>query len=189
MILTRYSGPAKEPVDLDEAKDHLRVSTSDDNSKITGYITAARKFVEDQLGRALITQTWDFWEDEFPYGYRALKLPRAPLQSVTSITYIDSDGTEQTVSDSIYTVDADSDPGRVYLAYNQTWPTPRYQEKAIKIRYVAGYGDDPDDIPGPIIEAIKLQIQILYEQPINYEKAGLEDARDALLYGYRVSYL
>ena len=124
MILTLVTPPQYEPVSLDEAKDHLRVTASDDDVRITGYITAARKWVENYLGRALITQTWDKWLNQFPssYPYTALyiepetyhsedniiEIQKAPLQSVTSITYTDENGVDQTLSTSIYTVDTDT---------------------------------------------------------------------------------
>lgn len=188
MILTLVTAPQTEPVSLDEAKDHLRVTTNDDDVKITGYITAARKWVENHTSRALITQTWDMWIKSFPLSTEAIYIPKAPMQSVTSITYVDSNGSDQTVTSSIYTADTDSDPGRVYLAYDQSWPTARWQEKAVKIRYAAGYGDDPDDIPRDIIEGLLLQLQILYDQPTDISAQALEMARDSLINPYRVTF-
>lgn len=186
MTLTINTPPQSEPVTLDEAKDHLRVDGSDQDSLLTGLITASRKWIEDYLGRALITQTWDYWLDDFPYGDKEIRLPKAPLQSVSAITYTDADGVEQTWGSSKYVADSDSDPGRVYLAYNEDWPSHREQRKVVKIRFVAGYGDDSEDIPRPIIEAMLLQLQTFYEQPINFDKRAIESALESLLSMYRV---
>lgn len=186
MILTLVTPPQTEPVSLDEAKDHLRVSANDDDVRITGYITAARKWIENYTGRALLTQTWDMWLKEFPYSTEDVDIPKAPLQSITFINYVDADGNTQTLSSSIYSVDTDSIPGEVYLGYNQTWPTTRWQRKAVNIRFIAGFGDDPDDIPREIIEAILLQVQILYEQPSDAILMAMENARDNLISMYRI---
>lgn len=186
MILTINTPPAKEPVSLDEAKDHLRVSHSDDDSRIGGYVTAARNWAEAYLGRALITQTWDMWCYSFPYGDGEIEFPKAPLQSVSAVTYTDTDGATQTWASSNYTVDANSHVGRLYLGYGKTWPGTRSERKAVKLTFIAGYGDDADDIPRPIIEGMLLHMQILYEQPINFERDAIESARDALLSPYRV---
>ncbi|HHI82152.1 MAG TPA: hypothetical protein ENJ99_03285, partial [Rhizobiales bacterium] len=49
--------PAIEPVSLVEAKAHLKVEVSDDDSLIDGLITTARQHIERQTGKALIDQT------------------------------------------------------------------------------------------------------------------------------------
>ena len=71
MILTLATEPTAEPVTLAEAKTHCRVDTSDDDTYITTLIKAARLYTEEATNRALITQTWDWYFDSFPY-YSAL---------------------------------------------------------------------------------------------------------------------
>jgi len=39
--------PAEEPVTTAEAKDHMRVDTSDDDTLIDGLITASRLYAEN----------------------------------------------------------------------------------------------------------------------------------------------
>jgi uncharacterized phiE125 gp8 family phage protein len=80
------------------------------------------------------------------------------LQSVVAITYVDGNGDTQTLDSSIYTVDGDSEPGRVYPAYGECWPAPRCIPKAVKVQYVAGYGDAADDVPARIRLAIMLLV-------------------------------
>lgn len=193
VILTIYSEPAIEPVSIADAKDHLRVSGNDEDAYISSLITAARQQVENTCGRALITQTWDMWVDQFPYSMDYVDIPKAPLQSVTSITYVDTAGATQTLSSSVYTVDSDSIPGRVYLAYNQTWPDVRSQRKAVKIRYVAGYGPTKEDVPLPIRHAMLLLIAHFYEnrEPINIGNTvtPIPLAFESLLMPYRLAYL
>ena len=58
-----------------------------------------------------------------------------------------------------YTVDIDSDPGRIVLNYNHSWPTDTLDPtNPIRVEYVCGYGDDPNDVPVTIRQAIKLII-------------------------------
>lgn len=187
MRLTLESAPASEPVTRSDAKDHLRVDHTTEDTYIDALITAARQHVENVTNRALISQTWKLYLDRFPIE---ISLPRAPIQSVNSIEYVDSDGVTQTLSSSIYTVDTDSEPGLIYKAYYQTWPSIRDVEKAITITYVAGYGDSGSDVPGPIIQAIKLLVSHMYEnrEPVNIGSSVSEIpmAIDALLAPYRV---
>ena len=58
--------PATEPVSASEAKAHLRVTGSGDDTYIGALITAARQLAEQKCNRALITQTWDLVLDAWP---------------------------------------------------------------------------------------------------------------------------
>lgn len=106
--------------------------------ELNRLIKSARQVCENLSRRAFITQTLELVLNAFPSN--EIDLPRPRLQSVTSIKYLDSDGVEQTLSASGYVVDTDSEPGRVYLAYGESWPTTRDIQNAVRIRYVAGYG-------------------------------------------------
>jgi uncharacterized phiE125 gp8 family phage protein len=52
------TGPAIEPLSLDEAKAFLRVEHSDDDQVIRALIAGARTHIETQSQVALITQGW-----------------------------------------------------------------------------------------------------------------------------------
>lgn len=77
--------------------------------------------------------------DRFPPW--EISVPKPTLQSVTSITYVDTDGATQTLPPSAYLVDSKSEPGRITPAYGLVWPTTRWQTGAVTIRFVAGYAD------------------------------------------------
>ena len=157
--LTLKNAPAGEPVSLAEAKKHLNVVTADDDDYIESLVVAARQHSESVLKRALISQTWNYYLDSFP---SVIELPKPPLRSVTSIKYIDNDGDEQTLGSSIYTVDIDAEPGQVYLAYNQSWPTLQSIVKSVNVEYIAGYGNSAA-VPSSIKAAILLLVGNLYE--------------------------
>ncbi len=113
---------------------------------LAAKITAARQWCENHTGRALATQTLEYYLDGFPTKGE-IRLPMAPLQSVTSITYTDSAGTVNTLAASAYIVDADGTTPRVVLAYGTAWPsfTP-YPVNPIKVRYVAGFTTAPEAV-------------------------------------------
>lgn len=189
MALVLVSAPATEPVSLTEAKLHLRVDSTADDSLITALITAAREYVEAFTGRALITQTWDYILDAWPSGDEIV-IPLPPLQSVTSVTYRDSDGNTSTVSSSTYTVDTDSEPGRVVLLTGYTWPsTTLYAVGGVRVRFVAGYGDNASDVPQALRQAMLLLVGHWYE---NREDATTANVRpiplgaQMLMWPYRV---
>ena len=102
-------------------------------------IASARAAAEQELHRALITQTLDAYFDGFPaVSPYEIKLP--PLSSVTAITYTDTNGATQTLAADQYLVDATSQPARIAPAYGCSWPSTRAQSNAVKVRFVAGYG-------------------------------------------------
>lgn len=164
MPLNRSEAPKEKPVTLDEAKAHLRIGPedTDHNSSISDYLAAVVSRLdgpEGILNRALMTQTLTYTMDGFPAslyhrpGFGAFPtlsrrsgfdLPLPPLQSVSSITYIDDAGDTQTLATSKYRVLNTSNPtrkGRIELAYGETWPTTRLIEQAVTVTYVAGFGD------------------------------------------------
>lgn len=152
--------PTEEPLSLAEAKLSLRVDIDDDDNLILEYISAARQVVENLSGRALVTQTWRYTADYWWCG--DLLLRPAPLATVTTIKYYDLNGTQQTASSALYTVDTDHLPGRVALAYNQSWPSARVQPNSIEVIFTAGYGD-AEDVPLCAKQAIRYLVAHQYE--------------------------
>jgi uncharacterized phiE125 gp8 family phage protein len=158
MPSTLDTAPSGYPVTLSEAKAHLRVLVTDDDAYISGLIKAATAEVENYTSRALLTQTWDVFLDCFK---TEMEMPKGPLQSAT-ITYVDIDGATQTLAASVYTVDANNDPGFIRLAYGQSWPSVRDQVNAITVQIVCGYGNKAA-VPMPIKQAMLIHIAHLYE--------------------------
>ena len=113
-----------------------------EDTAIMGQIKAARDYCEKITWRALATQTITAYPTRFPSS-NELELPRPPLQSVTSIKYKNSDGTEATLTETTdYLVDDERMFGRIVLAYGKSWPTfTPYPMNPIKIEYVAGYSE------------------------------------------------
>jgi uncharacterized phiE125 gp8 family phage protein len=151
--------PLFEPVTLTEAKEHLRVTQSAEDDLIAALITAAREAAENYTHRALCEKTLEYYCDAFPCQ---IVLPQPPVQSATSVKYIDRDGVEQTLAASEYQLHAQNEPALIVEAYGKTWPGTRDELNAVRVRYVAGYAS-ADDVPGPIKAALLLMIGHLYE--------------------------
>jgi len=172
----------------------LGAPTSIEDTYIAGLILTAREYCEDYQHRALATQTWDLVLDKFPTGSDFIEIPIPPLQSVTSVTYIDYAGTSATMTASLsgYYVDIDSEPGRVCLSYCINWPVfTEYPYGAIRIRFVAGYtGVAPDVIPYKTKQAMLMLIAHMYENRtpviIGSISKELEFTVNALLEGNKI---
>ncbi len=164
MQLTLVTKPAAEPVTLQEAKDWLRVTHVDDDQLIESLIASARNFVQLATHRQLITATWDVKFDDFE-SYR-IRLPLPPLQSVTSIKYLDVNNVEQTLATDQYLVSTGSheSPGEVMPAQGVSWPTTRSQAfHRVTIRIVCGYGSQPEEVDERAKQAVKLLVANGYE--------------------------
>ena len=148
-----------EPITKDEAKLRSRIDGSAEDSLLDNLIASARDKAETNQNRKFMTQTLRLKLHCF---HDEMALPFPPLQSVTSITYVDPNGTTQTLATSVYEVDTTSEPGMIRLAHDQSWPDIRRQRApAIQITFVVGYASAAD-IPAPTKDAMLLYIDHRY---------------------------
>lgn len=192
MPTVQVTGPAVEPLTLAEAKTHLRVDVSDDDTLITSLIVVARQGAEAYTRRSMCTQTWKLVLDTFPapginvgsanwYGPQwgtspgplttlrpngttgfEIVLERGPIASVESITYTDQNAVTQTLAGSAYVVDLVSEPARIVPAYGTTWPATLNQINAVTVNFTAGYGVAAA-VPQSVKQWMLLQIGAMYE--------------------------
>lgn len=174
------TGPASEPVSLDEAKAQCRVSGTDEDSYLTALIAVAREKVEIDSERALISQTRRMWLDEFPTcGYQIVDIPLKPLTALTSVQYIDTEGNWQTFSSTKYVADLVSSPSRIQPVYGQIWPlTLPLTPNAVKITFTCGAASAAA-VPAMAKHAMKLLIGHWFE---NREAVGKVPAEIAIGY-------
>lgn len=147
MGLSRTVDPAALAVALADVKKQVEIATGDTahDDHLTRLIKAATTDVERHTRRALINQTWRLSLREFP---QRIYLPRPPLQSVTSVTYVDDQGVTRTLDASKYQVTADAKPAFLEPAYGEVWPATRPESlEAVKVVFVAGYGADHTSLP------------------------------------------
>lgn len=160
---TTVTPPASEPVTLAEAMAQVRVVDESEQDQVEDLIQTAREMAERYVARALVKRTLKLTLDAFPSGSGSIRLPMPPLVSVSSVKYTDTEGVEQTLSSSLYQVDTASEPARIVPAYGQVWPSTRDELNAVRVEYVAGYGDDATEIPWRFKQAVLLILGDLYE--------------------------
>tara|TARA_R100001509_G_scaffold140040_2_gene94712 strand:- start:6372 stop:6956 length:585 start_codon:yes stop_codon:yes gene_type:complete len=148
-------------VSLSEAKDHLRVSNSADDTLITNLILAATQAAQNYTNRFFINHSvrmdCDTWEETL-YFYKS------PVFSSTTIEYYGTSATIYDVWDSSnYIVDKVHEPARLLLQADKSYPDLADRKAAIKITYVSGYGTASTDVPQAIKQAVLLMIGNFYE--------------------------
>ena len=162
---------ATEPVSLETARLHLRLDTlgspptHPDDALVTALITVAREAVENFTELTVAVNTFqvklDFFEN------LTIDLGTYPVNSITSITYVDTSGATQTISSSDYVLDTFSKPAQIVLAYAKQWPAVRNQPNAVTVTFEAGYTGDTSPVtnvlPKALTQAMLLTITDLYE--------------------------
>jgi len=151
--------PATEPITLTEAKAHLRIDHTDDDTYITSLIKAARSSAEAYTQTSFFTQTWI---KSIPFFMDIIALPRGEVKSITSVKFFDQDNAQQTVDNADYFLTSPSVVSQVQ-AIESGWPSSIFARlDSVQITYVTG-NDDVADIPSDIKQAILMSLGHLYE--------------------------
>jgi uncharacterized phiE125 gp8 family phage protein len=160
------TSPAVEPVTLAEAKAHMRVNHSEEDSLITSLIVAARNYIEGLANRPLVNRTYTLKLDRFPAHYEII-LPAGKVSAVSSVAYVDTNGQTQTLSASAYTVETQRLPGSIVINPStiSAWPATRFYAglASVTIGYTAGYGAAAANVPQALRQAVLLGVAYWYD--------------------------
>lgn len=151
---TLVTGPTVDAITIDEAKTHLRETTSDGDSvldtltgaEIQSMINAAVQHMDGFtgiLGRALMPQTWS---QEYECARGDLVLPFSPVISVSSVYFSGVEFTDYRLL---------NDGRGPFLRLNSgfSWPNG-----PAVVEFIAGYEQCPEDLK----HAIKLHVGSMY---------------------------
>ena len=156
------------PVSLQEVKDHLRIEHSLEDDILLKMAIGATTMVETECSRLLspatVIVTYNVPRTKGNPGFQdidthvydpdkifsEIKLPRSPVQSITSVELMGLDGTATDLDSSLYYFDAASQfinwtNGLFYLT--------DYKTPILKVTFEAGYatGGVPEDIKRSIL--------------------------------------
>lgn len=119
-----------------EAKSHLKVDTTADDTLIDNLIIAATNSCEEYTNRFFIeteiTQYGDKWSD-------VAELFKSPvITDLFNILYYDTNGDPQVLATSKYTLDNISQPARLAPAPGESWPDIIDGLNAVEVNYKVG---------------------------------------------------
>ena len=162
MSIVRTVAPDVEPVALEDAKAHLRVDHGDEDGLISGLIAAAVAHFDGLgiLGRAMVTQTW---AQSFQYTRTWERLEVGPFKSLVSVEYYNAGNQLQTADVADFETRLSGDHVIIGPKINAAWPSIYSRPDAVKVTYVAGYGDTAADVPASVRQAILLTVGHWYE--------------------------
>ena len=148
------------PVSLTEAKSHLKVDTTADDTYITSIIKAATQLSEEYTNRYFIDTVTDQTCSDFA---QLQTLFKSKVSAVAHVKYYDNDNSLQTLSATIYDTQLQYEPSQIQLAENQSFPSITKRNDAVVARYTVGYGSSASDVPEIIKQAILLTIGNFYQ--------------------------
>jgi len=174
------TAPVGFPITLDEVKAHLKITNNAEDAYLDSLIAAATDLAQRQLGRYFLPQTLTGYIDTRIYqdglsGYNCagaafwgfwrtnpIALLGIPFVSLTDMTVIDDDGTEDLVDPATYFVDASTPdrPGRVSLKQSAQWPVTTNVRllNAVRFVYEVGYAT----VPAGLKQGLLVLVAMLY---------------------------
>lgn len=139
-----FSNVGNNPVTLTEAKAHLRVGNTTEDTMISAMIDGATEWCEQYLGRSLRTATVETLFTNLGSD-RVLELPFSPVDEITEIVAVYGDETEVAVTSTQYTVE-----GLKKKTVTVPWIFSTKELVGYKITYTT-----TADCPSMVKEAIK----------------------------------
>lgn len=152
--------PAIEPVTIAELKTYMSLDSTAYDTMLTGFISACRDAIEKHSGRTFISTSYEMFFDGFP---SVIELLHPPVQSVTSIYYVNTAGADTLLASNQYRVDLASLFPRIEPAYGVLWPSIRNISNSVKVTYLAGYGTTAVSVPQNIKSCIMAVAADLFE--------------------------
>ncbi len=152
MPLQRIIEPAATPLNVAEARDHVRQDLVVDDARLDMNIRAAREFAETECNRTLVAARYKLVLDAFPgpslmgvppgrtytLPGHAIVLERGPVLAVRSIKYLDMGGVQQTLATTEWVADLSDPVARITPLFGKIWPVPLPQMGAVEVTYDAG---------------------------------------------------
>ncbi len=177
--LTLTNASTRLPVEMEEAKDHLRVTSDRYLGDLRGKIRGATDFCQRQVSgfRQFMSATYTGTMRSFPLDNGPIEFPMPPLQGTPVVTYITSTGGSTTLSSTAYTtVNPTETPGFIEPVFGKTWPSTRDQANAVTLIFVAGYAATRD-VPDSIKQAVLLKTEHLWDP----ERVDEKDMKQAVM--------
>lgn len=157
-IVTVSTPPAEAPVSLTEAKAHLRVEWTDEDTIIQAYLDAAIAVLDGPtgwLGRAMCAQSWQHVCGGTHFGKVWLT---AQPNALSSIYYLDPTTEAETLAPiADFRIHSDGYQFAVVPKTGKTWPATANRSDALKLTFTTGYGG-ASSVPKPIKQAILLLV-------------------------------
>lgn len=184
--------PEELAVSLEAVKRALRVDFTDDDEEIRDQIRAATQHYNGWTGILGICLVEQEWRQDFDRSHPCMALPLGPVTSISQITVRNAAGQISTISSDDYSLNTDAG-GRSFVRWRTgyTYPCDFYDHRALSVTYKAGWAPKDDEgtlvstVPLDLQAAIKLRVQLTYDEAARDNSDNLERAERDLISKYR----
>lgn len=154
---------------------HLRLDCALEDVWLQACLAAATDQAQGKMNRQLLQATRELTLARWPKNNGPVKIPFPPLQEISSVEYLDTDGNTQTLDASDWHLDntREASPAMLYPAPGTEWPdTLPDHPGAVTITFVCGYPQSGSPavavLPQAIAHWILLRVEDLYEHRGTY---------------------
>ena len=149
-----------EIVTLTEAKAHLKVTSTDEDTLIQSYLNAAVRRCENYRQSVIMSSEWEVYLRGFTGN---INLQKSPVTAINSVKYYDTDNVEQTVTGSNYRLLDFKVPARLEFDTNYSFPDTYDREYPVVINYQAGFTYAASSNYALIKEAVFMELGTMNE--------------------------
>ena len=137
--------PTLAPTALAELKVWLGINTSRDDTELTGLIRTALELCESFIGVMPLVSPC---EEVLPTNGAWQTLATKPVQSITGVSAIASNGTRTTLAASDYDIDIDAEGG------GHVRTTRSLDQSRMAVKFTAGLAEGWDTLPDAIQQGV-----------------------------------
>lgn len=179
--LVKEVGTRAELITLAQAKAWLRVTRSNEDDLIQALLDASIKWADGTCKRVFAEQDYEFYTNCFS----KIGLPNAPIEAITSLSYIAYGGTTYTtIADTNYLLNNSTiEPTIEWINESYTLPQLANRHDAVKVIYSGGFTSST--LPENVQTAILLKLNTLYDVRSDENKRWMTSA-EYLLMPYRI---
>lgn len=190
MLLREEAVTAADRLPVENLRRHLRLASGfggpDDDAEATalaGFLRAAIASVEARTGKVLLQRRFvmrlDDWRDRMGQA-----LPLAPVASVEGIRIVDAQGREVGLPDTTWQLLPDNHRPVIRPKGLMLPHVPRLG--SVVIRFTAGFGENWQDVPADLAQAVLMLAAQFYEDRGMMDRAaGLPFGVSALIERWR----
>ncbi len=191
MRIELKTAPLVSPaITLADVKTYAFKNTSAYDDKINSLLLPEQQYLEEYIGRKLISQSWYIYLDAVDYADKLLAynntitLSTFNVSAITEVTKFDQLNDPTVEASSNYRLSGNEFSDVSMLAYNDTYsPTMNNLRRvdAVRIEVIAGYGLLAADIPLSVLQALSVQI----DQKVRFGNKITEDSNNSMNENYQ----
>jgi uncharacterized phiE125 gp8 family phage protein len=141
-----------EPIELDAAKEFLRLDDDSFDGQVADLIAGARAEVEAITGTRLVEQSIALRADSFA---DLARLPIGPVTAATQILYLDVDAEEQLLDGDAFELFGEGLERGIRPVVGAQWPLAASRFGAVKVVMTVGYAELPRDLRVVLLRMIR----------------------------------